>query len=637
MAPPTVFEISRFDVQSLPRAPASITDVKLLSSYNWLEASTPTISIPGSPALWSALGSPQRLKKDSGLVYIAQNAARHPESPLEPLFRALFITQPSFDIRTTDVVTDRNNIRKLLSFIDPRLLKNGLEKFTISVEVTKNTAIFCRDETKTVEHIGPQEFRGYGHEFEKAYTSTQVSGSTGHHRIISYRFADLNFIVRHETDGYVDVDEGTSILKSRNHKKDEISSMLEGLSLSPTNDAASVTPDGSKMVIKEEGHLVPLESTLEIKTRVFHKPIEIQEVAPQLWISQTPKLVRAYHQLGVFQRPVVEDVAAEIKSWEASEQNRLKKLAALILKIIARAKECGGKAVVEYNVEKDKLVVRKVESKEMLPRDLYSKWDDKNYAETKSDSLSERMQKLKIAQAKGKNSSTPKATGDDLKATAIKIGDSKYNVDLSKIPYLADFVRQQKLAKPEAAEFEHEPINLFDVALKGLQSGYRQCFRRLPTDLSQYRSLLETYNFLKVDVLNNLITDEIIANLKAGKPNYDFDAEEGRPVPSSKSLARDTAFQLLYLILHDQIGEDRNRDSMKLFNAVMFVVSHPRTFKHRTKRVIRAAYEEQFRITPKQRARLDQWEKVGNVDSETDATTEEEPERFCFDSDGHST
>jgi hypothetical protein len=44
---------------------------------------------------------------------------------------------------------------------------------------------------------------------------------------------------------------------------------------------------------------------------------------------------------------------------------------------------------------------------------------------------------------------------------------------------------------------------------------------------------------------------------------------------------------------------------MKLFNVVMFVVSYLGTFKYRIKRVICVAYEERFRLTTKQRARLD--------------------------------
>ena len=373
MASTTLAEISRRDLLDLSTPPlASITDVKHLSSYNWIEAPTPTIAVPGSPSLWSAPKAPRQLKKDSGLIYIAQNAARHPDSPLESLFRALYITNPSFDIRSTDVITDRNNIRKLLSFINPSSTRNGLETFTINIEVAKDTAIFSRAETATHEFIGLHEFRGFGHEFEKAYTTSQISGSTGHHRIISYRFGDLNFIVRHETDGYVDAGTKMPSSNSKEPESDSLSSMLGSLSLSPN------PPTGSKLTIREEGQVIPLESTLEIKTRVAHKPLEIQEVAPQLWVSQTFKLVRAYHHKGTFQRPEVEDVAAVIKRWEERNQTDLRKLAALITKILNVVKRCGGNAIVKYDVKGDKLVIWKVDGKKILPKDLYSKWDDRD-------------------------------------------------------------------------------------------------------------------------------------------------------------------------------------------------------------------------------------------------------------------
>jgi hypothetical protein len=116
-------ETSRPDLKaiSIP-ASASITNVQHLASYNWVEAptATPTIAVPDSPDLWSPPKDPFRLEKDTGHVYIAQNVARHPESPLEPSFRALYVSHPSFDIASIDVVTDRNNIRKLLGAINPR-------------------------------------------------------------------------------------------------------------------------------------------------------------------------------------------------------------------------------------------------------------------------------------------------------------------------------------------------------------------------------------------------------------------------------------------------------------------------------------------------------------------------------------
>jgi hypothetical protein len=222
-------------------------------------------------------------------------------------------------------------------------------------------------------------------------------------------------------------------------------------------------------------------------------------------------------------------------------------------------------------------------------------------------------------------------TGNKAKA-AIRIGDVDYNIDVSKIPYLESFVRLQKDTQPQATKIIHGPINLFDVALRGVEFGYRQCFRYLPTDLSQYRTLFQTYKFLSVDVLSNLSIDQVIANLKVGKSDYDL--EERRRISGNKGLARDTAFQLLYMILHPHYG-DETKDKMKLFNAVMFVVSHPGTFKYRTKRIIRVAYEGQFGLTVKQRPKLDQWEKGETSEYEIDVTTEEEPE-YYFDSDDDS-
>ena len=373
-------EISRRDIEGIKTpSSASVTNVNHLSSYNWIEASTPTIAVPGSPALWSAPRGTQQLKRDSGLVFIAQNAARHPDSPLEPLFRSLYITHPLFDIHTVDVVTDRNNIRKLLSFINPGSSKFVLEAFTIRVEITKNTAIFCRDEAATQEFIGPADFRGFGHEFEKKYTKNQIKGSTGHHRIISYSFGHLNLVVRHETDGYIDVNTKIPCFSSSRETADNIlTNALESLTLSSNRSPPSTTTSGSKLSIHEQGQVIPLASTLEIKTRVIHRPLGFSEVAPQLWASQTPKLVRAYHQKGKFQQPEVEDVTAQIKMWERDNQRDLRKLHGLIEKIITEVKSCG-RGVVTYDPKGDKLVVRedKEDGPRMLPEDLYLKWDPK--------------------------------------------------------------------------------------------------------------------------------------------------------------------------------------------------------------------------------------------------------------------
>ncbi|MAD86101.1 MAG: hypothetical protein CL912_24330 [Deltaproteobacteria bacterium] len=174
----------------------------------------------------------------------------------------------------------------------------------------------------------------------------------------------------------LDADKITPSPNSKEQENDSLSSLLESLSLSSTNSPPTTTPAGSRLTIREEGRVVPLESTMELKTRVSQKPLQLREVVPQLWVSQTPKLVRAYHTKGKFQAPEVEDVAVQVKRWEEGSQDDLRKLAALIGKILQLVKGCGGHVAVRYDDKGDKLVLWKADGDAMLPKDLYSKWDD---------------------------------------------------------------------------------------------------------------------------------------------------------------------------------------------------------------------------------------------------------------------
>ena len=123
--------------------------------------------------------------------------------------------------------------------------------------------------------------------------------------------------------------------------------------------------------------------------------------------------------------------------------------------------------------------------------------------------------------------------------------------------------------------------------------------------------------------------DEVIHHLKAGKADYD--PEGRRLIPGDKSLARDTTFKLLYLMLFALL-RDETKERMKLFNASMFVVSHPGDFQEPHKRVVRDAYEGWFGLMAKQIERLDHWDKKSAEIDEADATTEEEFGAF-YDSD----
>lgn len=371
MATAALLEISRSELLSTSTASVPhITEVGLGLSYNWLDSSTPTIAVPGSPPAWSNVKLPKKLPKDSGLVYINQNAARYAHSPLEPLFRALYVENPGFDVRKVDIISDRNNIRKLLSFIDSTTSRNGLEAFTIRVEIVKQTALFSREDALVQDFIGQNDFRGFGHEFEKAYTKTQIVGSTGHHRVISYQFDGLMFVVRHETDAYVHHHDGPGSASW----EDDILEGMQSLSMDPARTDALSVVSGSGLAVRKTGREIPLDSTLEIKTRVAHKPLSMDEVAPQLWVSQTPKLVRAYHTSRVFEPPTVEDATTLVNSWEKRHRESLSALGSLMKKIVNAAR-CNGQITIRYQPTTDTLIITRGNDAKMLPDDLYHRWE----------------------------------------------------------------------------------------------------------------------------------------------------------------------------------------------------------------------------------------------------------------------
>ncbi|RAH43077.1 uncharacterized protein BO95DRAFT_502657 [Aspergillus brunneoviolaceus CBS 621.78] len=364
-----VAEISRADLRSTCQEMAWITDVQHLSSYNWIEASPPTIAVPGRPALWTPPELHTKLHKDYGLIYIAQNAARHPASPFEPLFRAVYLENPAFDIRSIDLVTDQTNIRKLLAFVNPKTSRSDHKPFTINVERVRNTqtVILCRSEREAYDTILPYQYIGFAKEFAKAFATEQVTGSTGHYRIISYRFGGLKLMVRHETDGYVGSPLSNGSTGVGDVNVDEVSRPFEylyyGRPYLQLSQAASLA--GAGLSIKRESQVVPIQSTLEVKTRAVSMPIDVDE---------TPNLVRACHMGGLFEKPTVENMTAEIKKWEEAHQHDLERFVCLLQRIIHMVEECGGKAVLKYDADRDKLELWEESTKDMLPADLYDRF-----------------------------------------------------------------------------------------------------------------------------------------------------------------------------------------------------------------------------------------------------------------------
>lgn len=96
-----------------------------------------------------------------------------------------------------------------------------------------------------------------------------------------------------------------------------------------------------------------------------------------------------------------------------------------------------------------------------------------------------------------------------------EVGGKQYNVSTISIPYFASYVDFQRRSG-QAAD-RHSDIPLFEAAYRGIESGFRHCFRALGTDLTDYNILCDTLDLLCVDILGGRSLDVIIQDLKSGK------------------------------------------------------------------------------------------------------------------------
>ncbi|KAG1763554.1 microtubule associated protein-domain-containing protein [Suillus occidentalis] len=135
-------EVAKFKPSTDALSPVEITNVKPIASYSWIETATPTIAVPGSPRVWFT--GPQRVPADSGTRFVDQNAFyMRKMSPLVPIFAAIDVDDmdPSFDYKQFDIITDRNNLRKLLHWVSGSLDEKD---FRIDVNVAGWTCLFTR-------------------------------------------------------------------------------------------------------------------------------------------------------------------------------------------------------------------------------------------------------------------------------------------------------------------------------------------------------------------------------------------------------------------------------------------------------------------------------------------------------------
>lgn len=258
---------------------------------------------------------------------------------MEPAVVTALTTSPDLS-EQVDVVACSSTLGNLLRFI-----RGEDKQFRILVELVGSTVFLIRRENTPRELIC--DVKGFGHTFPEAYTTwdREVQGSTSHQRIISYRFGDLEFLVRFEADGYIadeedrDDSRGLSVpaMFDANESMDDLSAALAG---NRVNSVATGNGHHKDLKILQGGRVVEQDHIFELKTRsVRRKQVDTFEDTfgnqlPRLWVAQIPKFILAYHNHGTFEEISVRDARADIQVWEKDHLEDLSRLAALIHHII---------------------------------------------------------------------------------------------------------------------------------------------------------------------------------------------------------------------------------------------------------------------------------------------------------------
>ncbi|KAF7300842.1 hypothetical protein MKEN_01310200 [Mycena kentingensis (nom. inval.)] len=387
-----------------------IRNLQSIGSYNWTNASSPTIIVPGSPREWCDRPLPFTVERDTGVVFKDQNSARAPDGQtFLPLFAAVDKMQEinarsgrggtfssTFDwaSASVDFITDRNGLRKLLRWIAGRRQRNGgqvdepMKDFRIDMQLAPGgqTILLNRWENRDREQMNGKT---YGFHFEEKATLPPrgIPDSSGHHRIVSYDMSGLKMVVRFEVDAYVpdrayqrqpagpqvEVDDLAERLSSMafRMRSPSLRSLLppapaasnpraymmytSASSLTSTRATASPEPfvPVHGLTVIQAGTHIPHSTLVELTTRAtrFAGTMYWEEAFPQLWLSQTPQHYTGLHNWGTFERVVKRAMGqGEFVQVEREVMGGMRKLRKALGLIAAVVRREGGEGTVDASV-----------------------------------------------------------------------------------------------------------------------------------------------------------------------------------------------------------------------------------------------------------------------------------------------
>ncbi|KAI0485032.1 hypothetical protein GGR56DRAFT_55823 [Xylariaceae sp. FL0804] len=272
--------------------------VRLLASYNLTKRG---IAVPGVAAQWLPLRLPVKVELRN--IPDPMNALPSQEYPFEASFRAMAVLNPEARFNDTDVVCNRNTLKKLLGVCSPK----AQQSFRLRLYIVQNTLVIESDEVQR-SHQAP--LHGYGSAFEKRFSSfpDELSDTACHHRLISYKLGPLNCVVRFQAD--------VSYLPEGN-VPDDLKPTL--LSKNPTRLPDQSTDQAALLLI---GNGTPQNSVAEVKARVQGSNASPSRHMAQFWFGRTRYLIQGRHDArGVVQSVDIRE--PDLKEWEEREANQL--------------------------------------------------------------------------------------------------------------------------------------------------------------------------------------------------------------------------------------------------------------------------------------------------------------------------
>ncbi|EUC48689.1 hypothetical protein COCMIDRAFT_86769 [Bipolaris oryzae ATCC 44560] len=333
-----------------------------LCSYNWQNDGT--IYIPGGPPKWTPLPLPTTLAQDAGHHFIDQNAARVPKYPFEPAFRALSLMNPGTNLTAVDIVANRNSLRKLLDLSAGK----KLDPFCMGLNLVNSTLVISRKERTAQHMVHGAPNSGYGHNFEKAFTTPDkdLGNSSSHHRVIRYRIGPLDCVVRFEVDAYYD--------DSEHDTTDALTAAMEKLEVAEyASSSTPMQPPDAPTIAIEKGTFISPSLLAEIKAKKLNR---MADAMPQLWFGRTPYFINGNHEKGTVHSVSITRAEEQFGKWEAANQEKLRKMVGLLVGIKRTVRGIrGGAAVLVYDVKGGPLKVYRARSEQgVLPKDIVEKY-----------------------------------------------------------------------------------------------------------------------------------------------------------------------------------------------------------------------------------------------------------------------